>query len=109
MIMHAGRKEPPRKYDTSGELQDSTKTIVKRETKAYQHWLFKGLGSIQFTAPVHRNWDVQMRIEGKELKCLATSMRGVEILEDQKSAVIGTMFSFHPVFRDTVVLVNNFV
>lgn len=109
MVMHAGRKEPPRKYDPAGSMQDSTKTVVKRETKAYQHWLFDGMGSIQFLAPVHRNWDVQMRIEGKQLKCLATSMRGVEILEDEKSAVIGTMFSFHPSYRDTVTLVYNFV
>jgi hypothetical protein len=41
MIMHAGRKEPPRKYDASGELVDSTKTLVKRETKQLQHFLFE--------------------------------------------------------------------
>jgi hypothetical protein len=54
---------------------------------------------MSFLAPVHRNWDVQMRIEGKQLTCLANSMRGVEILEDKNSAVIGTMFSFQAAFR----------
>merc|ERR1711904_287809 len=36
-------------------------------------------------------------------------MRGVEILEDRSHAVIGTMFSFHHVFRETAQLIHNFV
>jgi len=109
MIMHAGRPAPPRKYDSSGEQTDSTKTLVKRETKEYQNWVFEGISSIQFLAPVHRNWDVQMRLEGKKLRLLASSMRGVEIVQDASSAIIGTMFSFHPVFKETEKIVYNFI
>ena len=101
MIMHAGRKEPPRKYDAAGELVDSTKTIVKRETKAYQHFLFEGMTSMSFTAAVQRNWDLTPRIEGKVLLTLATSMRGIEIVQDPNAACIGTMFSFTRAFKDT--------
>ena len=109
MIMHAGRNEPPRKYDASGDLVDSTKTIVKRETKAYQHFLFQGMTSMNFIAPVQRNWDVIPRIEGKVLTTLANSMRGTEIVTDPNGACIGTMFSFTSAFRDTEKLVFNFV
>jgi len=109
VISHANRKEPPRRYDTSETMSDSTKTIVKRDTKAYQHWLFEGMASMQFLAPCSRTWDMEMHVGKNELVALATSMRGVEIVEDFRQRFLGAMFSFTNVFKETRIIVENFI
>lgn len=109
LINHANRKEPPRRYDTTEQISDATKTVVKRETKAYQHWVFEGMASMQFMAPCARTWDMEMRVGFNELVCLATSMRGVEIVEDHRQRFLGTMFSFKEAFKETKIIIDNFI
>lgn len=110
LVNHASRNEPPRRYDSSTKaLSDSTKTVVKREPHAYQHWIFEGNSSIQFLAPCSRVWDMQQKAGYNELRVLATSMRGVEVIEDSRGRFIGTMFSFQHVFKETENMIQNFV
>ena len=83
LICNASRKEPPQPPQGETAVFDSTKTVVKRDSRHYQHWVFGGMSSIKFLAQCNRMWDVSPEfVNGmKEGAVLATSMRGTEIMQ----------------------------
>eukprot|EP00656_Telonema_subtile_P030158 TRINITY_DN3317_c0_g2_i2.p1 TRINITY_DN3317_c0_g2~~TRINITY_DN3317_c0_g2_i2.p1 ORF type:complete len:357 (-),score=85.94 TRINITY_DN3317_c0_g2_i2:2-1072(-) len=111
LIHHPSRAAPPAMPHSTmtDPLSDSTTTVVQREAQAMSHWIFKGNSTNKFVAPCTREWDMQQRPGHHELRVLASSMRGVEIVQDARERFMGTMFSFDPLFKGTTIVLHNFV
>merc|ERR1712166_998441 len=128
LFRNGSRPEPSRKYEAKRlEREDNSKTFVKVNLQDLTHWVFKGLKVPNFVARCDRFWDMNMTARARvpdrlgaslsapagsklgEFTVLAASPRGPELMVANKGQMVLVMFPFKQLFRDTVMLMDNFI
>jgi len=102
----------PQRYrpKVPGQMENADTTRVMKESKALQHWCFEGIAQNVFPAVCDRIWDIYLPktlTDQGEVKLLASSVRGPEIIEVRKASLV-VMWPFMKQYKETVTVLNNF-
>jgi len=119
LCRNGSKTQPSRKYEKKrSEQQDNSKSFVKLKLQDVGHWVFQGLQVPSFTARCDRFWDLNLDPSAVncmphdklgELNVMASSQRGPEVLEMNGDQMLLTMFPFKKLFRESVLLMKNFI